>query len=132
MMSRAEPRLFHSAQASLQQPVWSIPSGDEQPSLQAFWSLPNPDRLLHSGPGPAFNLEGTAKSLLAEEAAWFQAKFKSLKDIPVSMIGKLSFSTLLQLNEALAQDESASKKLEADARMAMNADSLLKSPNVFV
>ena len=74
-------------------------------------------------------IDSQVKALSTEETAWFQSKFKALKDIPDSMIGKLSFSTLLQLNEALARDASANKKLEADARMAQNADSLLVSPN---
>ena len=66
-------------------------------------------------------------AVTAEESQWFQNKFKALQGLPSSMY-RFPIDVLLHINDALVRDESASRRMEADSRMAQNADSLLANP----
>jgi len=68
-------------------------------------------------------------TLNAEETAWIQANFKALKGIPSSLACRMDFGQMIQMNDVLLRQEIAAKKMEADAKLAANADKLLESPN---
>jgi len=59
---------------------------------------------------------------------WMKLRFPALRNLPDDMVDKLPLPTLLQLNEALVRDQKNSKKLDPEAKLALNAEECIKTP----
>ncbi len=91
-----------------------------------------PDRLM-SLPG-LFNVAGSDQGKEWSPGAtsgmgdWMRVRFPALRNLPDEMVDKLPLSTLLQLNEALVKDLKSIKKLDPEAKLALNAEECCSNP----
>ena len=71
---------------------------------------------------------GESGRLSDEERAFLHDRLKALKGAPASLLQKLDFNAMLQLNESLAREDVVAAKRAEEAKLSENYDELLGHP----
>ncbi len=104
---------------------------EEEARVPQRLSIADPDMLAMSSLGiPAPAIQGAAGDsvVTAEVLAYLNSKFPALQGISPSMAQKLSFSSILLLNDALMKSAKEVSKQDARQKLVANAEAIKSNP----
>ena len=104
---------------------------EEEARVPQRLSITDPDLVAMGGIGtPATATQSTAGDFVvtAEGLAYLNSKFPALQGISPSMAQKLSFSSILLLNDALVKSAKEVSKQDARQKLATNAEAIKSNP----